>query len=114
MAGRPKGLPKTGGRKKGARNKLTVALKDAILEAGNNAGGEEGLVGYLTAQAVSKPSSFLALLGRLLPLTAAGDKSNPLNMNAGVTHVYYTRESAPGVKEDPAPVRMPKTVLGSP
>jgi hypothetical protein len=114
MAGRPKGLPKTGGRKKGTPNKLTVALKEAILEARNNAGGEEGLVGYLTAQAVSKPSSFLALLGRLLPLTAAGDKSNPLNMNAGVTHVYYTRESAPGVKEDPAPVRMPKTVLGSP
>src|SRR5262245_43331181 len=100
MAGRKKGHPKTGGRQKGTPNKLTVALKDAILQAANEAGGKEGLVGYLTTQAVSQPSSFLALLGRVLPLTVAGDKNSPLNMNGGVTeHVFYTRESKPGSTE---------------
>ena len=34
MVGRPKGLPKTGGRKKGTRNKLTVAREAAFAESG--------------------------------------------------------------------------------
>ena len=78
MAGRKKGHPKTGGRKKGTPNQLTVALKEAILQAANEAGGKEGLVGYLTKQAVSQPSSFLALLGKVLPLTIAGDANSPV------------------------------------
>ena len=100
-------------RKRGTPNKLTVALKEAILQAANEAGGKEGLIGYLTTQAVLHPSSFLALLGRLLPLAAAGDQDNPINVR-GETHVFYTRESAePGsTEEDPSPVQMPKTILG--
>ena len=111
MAGRPKGQPKTGGRKKGTRNKVTVALKEAILEAGNKAGGREGLVGYLHTLAVNNSSAFAGLLGRVLPLTVADDKNNSLNMNAAVTHVFYTRESKPGsTEEDLSPIQMPKTV----
>jgi hypothetical protein len=90
----------------------TVALKEAILQAANNAGGKAGLVGYLETQARTNPSSFNGLLGRLLPLAAAGDQDNPINVR-GETHVFYTRESAPGIKEDPSPVRMPKTILGT-
>ena len=65
------GNPK--GRKKGSKNKLTVALKEAILAAGEAAGGEEGLVGYLTRLAVENSSAYASLLGKVLPMTLAPD-----------------------------------------
>lgn len=60
--GRPKGLP----------NKTTALLKDAILKAGEAAGGKEGLVGYLTTQAKANPGPFLSLLGKVMPLQVTG------------------------------------------
>lgn len=78
MAGRPKGLPKTGGRKKGTPNKNTALLKDAILEAATLAGDKDGLTGYLQAQAKANPGPFMALLGKVLPLQIAGDPENPM------------------------------------
>jgi hypothetical protein len=76
--GRPKGLPKTGGRQPGTPNKRTALLKDAILEAAEKAGGKEGMVGYLTKQARENPGPFLALLGKVLPTQIGGDPDNPL------------------------------------
>jgi hypothetical protein len=70
---------KTGGRKKGTPNKTTGVLKDAILLAAENAGGPDGLVGYLQAQATNNPQSFLPLLGKVLPLQISGDSDNPVN-----------------------------------
>jgi hypothetical protein len=78
MAGRPKGLAKTGGRKKGTPNKLTGQLKEMILEAAEKAGGEGGTVAYLEQQAKENPGPFMALLGKVLPLQIAGDEENPL------------------------------------
>src|SRR5215472_13167611 len=46
-------------------------LKEAIIKAAV-AGGEEGLTGYLQAQANANPSAFMALLGKVLPLQMAG------------------------------------------
>ena len=66
------------GRAKGSRNKTTALLKDAILQAGEAAGGEDGLIGYLTSQAVQNPGPFLALLGKVLPLQLSGDANNPV------------------------------------
>ena len=66
--GRPKGLPKYGGRAPGTPNKITKQLKDMILEALDNAGGAQ----YLTEQAQKNPKAFLALLGRVLPTTLQG------------------------------------------
>jgi hypothetical protein len=65
--------PKSGGRKKGTPNKTTALLKDAILVAAGNAGKADGLVGYLTAQAVLNPGPFMALLGKVLPMQVTGD-----------------------------------------
>ena len=51
-------------------DKATKLLKDAILMAAIKAGnqlGEEGLVSYLEAQALKNASSFLTLLGKVLP-----------------------------------------------
>lgn len=58
------------GRPKGARNKTTTMLKDAILQAARAAGGggDEGLARYLQTQANENPGPFMALLGKVLPM----------------------------------------------
>ena len=77
MTGRPKGTPKTGGRKKGKPNKISSALKEAILAAAENAGkrlkpdAESGTVAYLEQIAIQEPASFCSLLGKVLPMTIA-------------------------------------------
>jgi hypothetical protein len=59
MVGRPKGTPKTGGRKRGTPNEISGALKEAILEAAEQAGGEDGTVGYLRRRGLSKSNCFI-------------------------------------------------------
>ena len=54
--------------------KITKALKDMILGALDDAGGQK----YLTEQAMSNPGPFLALVGKVLPVTLAGDANNPI------------------------------------
>ena len=56
------------GRPKGAPNKTTALVKDAILMAASNAGGKDGLVGYLTQQAQDNPNAFMGLIGKVIPL----------------------------------------------
>lgn len=85
--GRPKGLPKTGGRQKGTPNKLTISLKSAILEAAEAAGGKGGTVGYLTKQAKENPAAFMSLLGKVLPTQIGQDPDNPLPMAIAVTFI---------------------------
>jgi hypothetical protein len=80
------GRPKTGGRKKGTPNKTTALLKDAILEAAQKAGDQEGMVGYLHKQATSNPTAFLGLLGKVLPMQVQGEGDN------GELVVKITRE----------------------
>ena len=76
------------GRPKGVPNKNTAMLKDAILLAAQRAGGgEDGLVNYLQQQAMENPGPFMSLLGKVLPMTVAGDKDNPLLGEIRVTIV---------------------------
>ncbi len=70
--GRPKGYPKSGGRKKGTPNRINAVIKDAVIEAAMRAGGTGGVVGYLTTQATANPNAFLALLGRIIPTQIEG------------------------------------------
>jgi hypothetical protein len=95
QVGKPKGLPKSGGRKKGTPNKTTAVLKDAILMAAEQAGGDTGLVGYLKKQADDCPQSFLPLLGKVLPLQIGGDPDNPLKHTIEV-HIVDHRPSDQG------------------
>ena len=86
MAG--KGNPKTGGRKCGTRNKTTSLLKDAILEAAQQAGGDtDGLVAYLKQQAEANPGPFMALLGKVLPLQPAGSAEDDEPINISINFV---------------------------
>ena len=68
------------GRPKGSPNKTTSLLKDAILQAAEKAGGEGGIVGYLTLQATENPGPFMSLLGKVLPQQQllGEDPDNPL------------------------------------
>ena len=59
---------KTGGRQKGTPNKTTAALKDAILIAFEQAGGED----YLLRVANTDPKTFCTLLGKVLPMQVTG------------------------------------------
>ena len=70
--GKPKGMPKYGGRKKGTPNKTTALLKDAILMAAEQAGDKEGIVGYLKTQARDNPGPFMSLLGKVMPMQVEG------------------------------------------
>jgi len=50
--------------------------KDAILAAGERAGGAEGLTGYLTRLAVENSSAYAGLLAKILPQTLAASDSD--------------------------------------
>lgn len=76
--GRPRGLP----------NKTTALLKDAILQAATKAGNGD-LVAYLAKQATDNPSSFLPLLGKVLPLQVTGEGGVPLRF---VFETIYERK----------------------
>lgn len=57
------------GRPKGQPNKVTRELKEMILTALDQSGGVE----YLSRQADENPTAFLALVGKVLPLTIKGE-----------------------------------------
>lgn len=61
-----------GGSRKGKPNKVTKELKDMILGALDDAGGQE----YLAKQATENPSAFMALVGKVLPVTLKGEGQN--------------------------------------
>lgn len=68
------------GRAKGTPNKTTRLLKDAILKAAEQAGGEGGIVAYLRVQANQNPGPFMALLGKVLPMQVTGEDGNPVHV----------------------------------
>jgi hypothetical protein len=70
-------LPGPGpGRPKGSQNRVTVALKEAILAAGEAAGGKGGLTAYLTRLAVENSSAYAGLLSKILPSTLQASESD--------------------------------------
>lgn len=72
------------GRPKGAANKTTGLLKDAILlaakEVGEDGEGKGGLKGYLRRVANNDVKAFASLMGRVLPLQVTGDGGGPLSI----------------------------------
>jgi len=75
------------GRPKGVPNRVTVALKEAILAAGELAGGKEGLTGYLHRLALENSSAYAGLLGKILPAVLAAD----VNSDGGPAVIRFER-----------------------
>ena len=61
QAGEPR--PENAGRRPGSPNKTTAAVRDALIEAFERAGGVDFLVGL----AETDPATFARLLARLIP-----------------------------------------------
>lgn len=79
----PRGGKREGsGRKKGTPNKVTAKVKESIIAAFDELGGKDYLIGI----ARENPQVFCMLLGKVLPLTLAGDPDNPV-VTKDVTHV---------------------------
>ncbi len=70
VSGNPAGKPK------GTPNKITVTLREAILAAGEAAGGEGGLTAYLTRLALENSSAYSGLLAKVLPTTLSTPESD--------------------------------------
>jgi hypothetical protein len=68
--------PLSAGRPPGALNKTTRVLKEAIIRAAEEVGGEEGLTGYLKMLAVQNTAAFASLLSKVLPTQLAADEES--------------------------------------
>lgn len=69
------------GRKHGSLNKATKELKEMILGALEKSGGVE----YLVRQAEEKPVAFMALIGKVLPMTIDGTGKDGV-INVSIKH----------------------------
>jgi len=79
--GRPKGLPKTGGRKAGVN--AVNDLRKTILESLELAGGKD----YLYRQANENPAAYLSLVGKVIPKESilSGPDGGPIQHSINVT-----------------------------
>ena len=74
----PRGGRREGaGRKPGVPNKDNADIRAMIIGALNQVGG----VDYLAARALDAPSSFLALVGKVLPLQVTGENGGALTVD---------------------------------
>lgn len=88
MAGRPKGIPKTGGRQKGVPNKTTRSAKEAIAFAAAGLGGAERLMDWAKEDPDNEKAFWTSIYPKLLPLTVGGDPdSDPVKMSHTVEFI---------------------------
>ena len=72
VVGRPFAAGNTG-RPKGAVGKVPKALKEAVLGAFNQVGGQD----WLVKMAGEQPVAFMGMISKVLPLTLASDPDSP-------------------------------------
>jgi hypothetical protein len=69
------------GRPKGAKNKVTMHMREMVMLAsekvGENGRGRDGTVGFLCRLARREPKAFAQLLGKLIPLQIEQDPNPP-------------------------------------
>jgi len=85
MPGKPKGLPKTGGRKAGTPNAVTTSFKRALEAAYKALQDESGSEhGDLIAWARENKTEFYRIKSKLLPIQVEGNPDNPIEHNVTV------------------------------
>ena len=82
------------GRPKGAANRMNRTLREMILGALDDAGGQA----YLAEQAHQNPVAFLTLLGRVLPREPIETPPAKITLDFG-----YRPPRAPALSNDPLP-----------
>lgn len=83
--GRPKGLPKTGGRVKGTPNKLTRTALEAISFAAEELGGGERLVEWVKESKDNEKVFWGSVYPKLLPLQLTGANGGPIQGDISLT-----------------------------
>lgn len=71
---------KTGGRKKGTQNKITLIAKDAIAMAAQELGGTERMVAWAKEDAANERVFWGTIYPKLLPLQLTGEGGGPLRI----------------------------------
>ena len=73
---------KTGGRKKGSKNKLTAATRDVIAEAAERLGGVDRLVDWAQEDKDNERAFWASIYPKLLPhdLNVQGANGGPLQV----------------------------------
>jgi len=94
------------GRPKGSQSKVTVALKEAILRAGEIAGGKEGLTGYLVLLARNNSSAYAGLLAKILPSVLAAD-ADSRGGNVEIRFVRHIVYPSGRIESDDRPKQLP-------
>lgn len=61
------GHQRNGGRRKGKKNKLTLDIREALLAAGAELGGREGLIGFFKQAGRKDPIALAGWLADLIP-----------------------------------------------
>jgi hypothetical protein len=77
------GLRAGAGRPKGAKGKIPLALKEAILASLDELGGKE----YLKTLAIENSSAYAGLIGKILPSTLEASDSS-----GGPTTIHFVRQ----------------------
>lgn len=71
---------KTGGRKKGSRNKTTIVAKEAIALAADLLGGVDRLVEWAKEDPDNEKAFWVSMYPKLLPLQVAGEGGGPVQV----------------------------------
>jgi hypothetical protein len=68
------------GRPKGSTNRVSKAIKEMVIGALNEAGGQA----YLAQQAKANPVAFMTLIGKVMPLQVTGEDGGAIMIVTGV------------------------------
>lgn len=71
---------KTRGRPKGSVNKVGKEAKEVIAAAAEGLGGLDRMIAWAQADPLNERAFWSSIYPKLLPLTVAGDPSNPLGI----------------------------------
>ena len=80
-----------GGKRTGSPNKLPACIKEMVLGALRDAGGQK----YLAQQAIDNPGAFLTLIGKILPrdVNHGGQEDNPVNHKVEIIRTYIAADA---------------------
>ena len=76
--------PPNAGRKKGTPNRMTVAIKDAVLAAFHGVGGQAYLEKMARSKIGANKRAMLSMFSKLIPLEVTGKDGGPVS----TVHVY--------------------------